>query len=127
MDLKPRRILLSLSLLPLTLPTHRAVLGAEISPRVPLTGGGLLFNPEADQRLIVKFRDDVRARANEEGKLESLTAMDLSAAKEIASRFGVTFSRLIQLAEETVSFLEARASEQALPTADPGRNAKPLD
>ena len=63
-------------------------------------------------RLVVKFRDEVRARSSQ-GALVSRAAADLGGAEEVAQRFGMSFSPLIRLPEAKLRGLEERAAARS--------------
>lgn len=68
---------------------------------------------ERRHRLIVNFRDDVRARSDR-GAVISDTGADLSEAYNAARGLGLSFSPLIQLPAESLTELENRTSARSL-------------
>lgn len=60
-------------------------------------------------RLFVKFRDDVKARANVRGELESRTRANLAATQAILDEMNLELQPAITLPEQTLAELEARA------------------
>lgn len=60
-------------------------------------------------RLIVKFRDEVKARTAR-GVLVSLVGADLAGPTAVTSHFDLSFEPLIRLPEETLTQLEERAA-----------------
>lgn len=72
------------------------------------------FGSEAyEQRLVLKFRDAVRARASSSGDITSSAGFDLSSSQAVADRFGAKFLPLIRLSEEALTRLEERARAQS--------------
>jgi len=69
----------------------------------------VVAQPAHPHRLIVKFRDAVRARSTAQG-LVSLADADLSAINVIERGHAVRFSRLINLAQAKLDRLERRAA-----------------
>ncbi len=78
------------------------------SPRIPSAGEPLITHPDFAQRIVVKFQDEVKARAAL-GALSSLSGADLSRSEATAALHGIHFESLIQLPEQQLSALEARA------------------
>ena len=71
--------------------------------------------PKAKHRLVVKFTDDLRARATANGDMRSDVASaaaqsKASAVSQIAQPFGMRFSQLIQLPEQELETLRTRAA-----------------
>lgn len=71
--------------------------------------------PKAKHRLVVKFSDDMRARANANGSVHSdvsspMAQSNASAVSQIAQPFGMRFSQLIQLPEQRLETLRSRAA-----------------
>jgi subtilisin family serine protease len=71
--------------------------------------------PRAKHRLVVKFTDDLRARASASGDMRSdvtspPTQSKASAVSQIAQRFGMRFSQLLQLPEQEIETLRTRAA-----------------
>ncbi len=101
-------LLIALTLLP-SLP----VPAQECEPRQPLAPtpvrawSSATAEPWGGYRLVVKFADDVKARADEDGALVSLSAADLTEVKALTER--VAFSPLIRLPEATLQDLQRRA------------------
>ncbi|MCA9752079.1 MAG: hypothetical protein KC591_07800 [Gemmatimonadetes bacterium] len=89
-----------------------AATSAAPAPRRELGPEPLNVVESFDQRLVVKFRDDVRARSAADGTLVSAAERDLSpviAAVGPSARF----RPLIGLPESTLSALEGRAEARS--------------
>lgn len=63
--------------------------------------------------VVVKFRDDVRARAQEDGSVYSTTGQDLSALLQIITEYDLTFFSLRQRSEADLEALEVRAARNS--------------
>ncbi len=74
--------------------------------------GSMVVVDGPQHRLVVKFRDEVRARTSS-GALISLAAADVSGAQGAAQTFGMIFSPLIDLSEERLQQLEERAAARS--------------
>jgi hypothetical protein len=97
---------------------------AGLAPRVPLPKMPVQAAPlpagaafvgtvgESPYRLVVKFNDDVKARA-QNGEVRSLAGVDLSDVRNLARTLGATFSPLITAPEAEVAALEVRASQRS--------------
>lgn len=71
--------------------------------------------PKGKHRLVVKFKDDLRVRATTSGGLLSdvkspAALSNASAVTQIAQRFGMRFSPLIQLPEQRLETMKTRAA-----------------
>ena len=71
--------------------------------------------PKGKHRLVVKFADDLRARATVDGEVRSNVASALSQSKasavsQIGKPFGMRFSQLIQLPEQELETVRTRAA-----------------
>lgn len=84
-----------------------------LHPREPLKKSARVERPEWDHRLIVKFRDDLRVRALDDGRLESLAGADLHPITALAERNRASFTQLIALPRERIDQLEARAAARS--------------
>ncbi len=93
-------------LLPRALPAQSAVRALPLPPGAPARAA-------AGHRLIVKFRDELRARATAEGGLRSAAGADLGEAQRFASRLGLTFAPAIRLPESLLADLAARAAARS--------------
>lgn len=116
-----RSILVAPVLLTAVLGLAEAQSSDRLVPRVPLAKApvkapsvGASFVPVVGPRyrLVVKFRDDVRARA-EAGGVVSLAGADLAQVHQLAEESRTTFSPLIGLPTAEVAALEARAAERS--------------
>jgi hypothetical protein len=96
---------------------------SELTPRVPLAqmpvkavslppGGTIVAVGESPYRLVVKFNDDVKARA-EDGELRSLSGADLSDVRNLALELRATFSPLIKVPSAKIASLETRAAQRS--------------
>jgi hypothetical protein len=91
----------------------RAPLGKEPVAAAPLPPGRRAVAEDAPHfRLVVKFRDDVKARAAD-SVLTSLSRAALAPVEEVAGRFGITFSPLIRLSPARIEALESRAAARS--------------
>ena len=77
-------------------------------PAGPVDGGA-----PPGHRLVVKFADGVRARADGGGGLTSRSGADLEKARAIADTFRLEFSPAIGLLEERLAELEQRAARRS--------------
>jgi hypothetical protein len=98
---------------PLVLAASLPAFPQALEPRRPLPKPDIVVDPALEQRLIVKFRDDVVARATAAGGIESRSRADLSAVRRVAENHGVSFSRLINLPEERLRAFEERAASRS--------------
>ncbi len=81
-----------------------------VAPRSPLPKPLNLTVPRYAHRLAVKFRDDLRVRADlTGGRTRSLAGADLSDIERLARRHQAHFSQLLQLPPERLEFLRQRA------------------
>src|SRR5688572_14562451 len=66
---------------------------AGVIPRTPIPKRPVLNNPVAGARLVVKFRDELRFRANEKGDtaVQSLVGADTTLVDQIAANHNVRF------------------------------------
>ena len=69
--------------------------------------------PIGGHRLVVKFTDDVLARADDHGSLLSLAEADMTDAKRIAGEYGALFTPLILLPQERLAGLQERARRRS--------------
>lgn len=90
---------------------------AAVQARQPLAKGPRPVRPAYEHMLVVKFRDDLLARAIE-GQIVSLARAQINIAADVAANHGATFTQLIQLSPERIRFLEDRA-QQARGVAQP--------
>lgn len=95
----------------------QTLLPRELPPKtrvraLPLPAGAALPTGER-HRLIVKFQDDVRARATPEGGVLSLSDADLSEVRSAAQRLHLAFAPAIRLPESTLGELTARAAARS--------------
>lgn len=95
--------------------------GGELTPRTPLPKTAVKARPAppgaaslagSQHRLVVKFRDDVRARAAN-GRLTSRADAELTGARDVARRFDMSFRPLLKLSEERLARFEKRAAEHS--------------
>jgi hypothetical protein len=86
-----------------------AAFAGDLQPRRELGKPAVVAQPAHPHRLIVKFRDPVRARSTAQG-LVSLADVDLSAINVIERGHGVRFSQVINLPQAKLDFLEQRAA-----------------
>ena len=106
-------------LLPWLLSVAVAVPGGarECEPRQPLPPAPVVARsaasaaPWGGHRLVVKFGDAARVRADEDGALISLAGADLSMIKALTGH--VRFAPLIRLPEATLSDLQRRARQRS--------------
>lgn len=103
-----RRLVL-LSLLLIVAPSAAFAL----APRVPLAKERLTVHPQFEQRLVVKFRDDVLARPSADGGVTSRAGQDLAAVQAVATAHAIEFAPLIRLPEGVLGGLEARAAARS--------------
>jgi hypothetical protein len=109
-----------------------AAFAQELAPRVSLqvdqvravalpnsNAQSTIFGPVlpqvAEHRLIVKFRDALRARADASGQLVALSAESLDAVDELITGLGTTlrFSPLLKSSPSVLADLEARAAARS--------------
>ena len=109
-----RKILLAV----LTLLTSSPVLAQEeCEPRLPLAATPVqaVSSPTAEPwggyRLVVKFADEVHARADEDGALVSRSGADLTAVKALTGH--AAFVPLIRLPEAILEDLQRRAQQRS--------------
>jgi hypothetical protein len=86
---------------------------ADLQPRRELAPEPLVINGSCEQRLVVKFRDEIQAREAAGGGLTSRTGRELTAVTATAAALDLTFSRLIRLPEAKLNDLEARAAARS--------------
>jgi len=110
---------LSLQVLALALLAVSRAEAQVLAPRTPLPKTPVLVAPDPaglprplEHRLVVKFTDDLRARADR-GSVASLGGRDLSAVRELAARRGLRFSPLIRTAQARLDALEDRAARRS--------------
>jgi hypothetical protein len=84
-----------------------------LEARVPLSKTPtpqLLVPPTATGRLIVKFRDGVRARSGPEGSVVSAAGSDLAGIRDLQQRLKLSFRQLLPQGQGQLAALEARAA-----------------
>ena len=86
---------------------------ADLQPRLPLSDQPLLVHEGFDHRLIVKFDDAIRVRADGTDRVWSQTGADLGEVHLLAARHGLTFEQLIHLPEATLQEIEDRAADHS--------------
>ncbi|MGD1915010.1 MAG: S8 family serine peptidase [Phycisphaerales bacterium] len=89
-----------------------------LQPRTPLTKADLAARPAYEHRLTVKFADAVRARIGPDGRLTSLSGIDLEALQDaisatIAGDAAVTFRPLVDLTEAQLAGMLADAAQRS--------------
>jgi hypothetical protein len=80
-----------------------------LAPRTPLPKEPLRVIPDTEQRLVVKFADALRVRADAGGNAVALSGANLAAIAELAVRHQLHFQPLIPLPEALIRGLEERA------------------
>ncbi len=83
-----------------------------LQPRTPPPKAEAIQKPEFEARLHVKFRDDLRVRADR-GELRSHAHGDLGRVRALQGRYGLTFQPLLLLPQETLDFVEQRAAQNS--------------
>lgn len=89
-------------------PRATDLLQPALAPRVPLAKGALTPQPEFDHRLIVKFNDELLARAVDGRVMTVAGELDLIPARQEGQP--VRFGQLVDLPPETIALLESRAA-----------------
>jgi hypothetical protein len=87
-------------------------------PRQPLSNIPLFAAPDHEHRLVVKFVDNLKMRADRNGSLVSLEKADIDQVRQVASDYGMHFSQLISLPDSKIEKLERHALERSA-TAQP--------
>ena len=77
--------------------------------RTPISSPPLITYEDFDYLLVIKFRDDMKARALPGGALSSQTNKALSGVTAVADRYSLTFRSQISLPESELTALENRA------------------
>lgn len=83
-----------------------------LQPRNVPAKGERPIRPGFEHRLVVKFRDDVRARATPEGVV-SQAGVALQDVTELEVDRNVQFEQLIRLPQERINFIEQRAAQSS--------------
>ncbi len=84
-----------------------------LAPRKPVPKtptAQLRTPPDATGKLIIKFRDEIKARPTADGTVRSLTNGNLDEVQAIIEQFEVSLSRLINHPDGKLAELEARAA-----------------
>lgn len=87
--------------------------GSELAVRRPLAHEPLLAHDEFVQRLVVKFRDEIRVRPTSQGQAQSLVGADLSSLNNLLAAQGCKIEPLIRLSAEVLERLESRAAARS--------------
>jgi subtilisin family serine protease len=78
-----------------------------LRPRAELAKPQRVVQPEYEHRLTVKFRDDIRARTDVQGRVVSAAGVGPIAIADLGD---VRFSPLINLSQERIEHIESRAA-----------------
>lgn len=81
-----------------------------LEARAPLPKRATLRKPDGDYKLVVKFRDEIKARVDAAAELSSAAGLAVDDAVRIAARHGATFQPLLRLSGEYLAGLEERAA-----------------
>ncbi len=81
--------------------------------RQPLTNVPIFAADGYEHRLIVKFNDNLKVRANESGTVSSLNKADISAVHDLTTNSALSFSQLIRLSDSRIEGLESRARSRS--------------
>jgi hypothetical protein len=87
---------------------------AALTPRKPIRKipTAMLRIPDsATGRLVVKFNDDVKARATAQNRFRSLSNRDVASANDIVRRFGLSTQCAFKRSEERLRAIEIRAEQ----------------
>jgi len=84
-----------------------------LRPRKPLASPSLLLQRGGEQRLTVKFKDDLKARSRVDGAIASKMGTLMPFVAQLRSKYNLQFRPLIDLPEERLSDLEARAAQRS--------------
>ena len=90
---------------------------SELRPRVPIAkkpAAKLTVPESATGRIIVKFRDDVKARPQPDGVVRSAVGVQLDPIDAIIDQFGVEFIPAINTPAGELAQLENRAATVSL-------------
>jgi len=83
-----------------------------LAPRAPLPKVSEINRPSPDSRLTLKFRDDLKVRADQ-GWITSSVGGSLSPVLAVQLQYGLKFKPLIRLPQETLDSLERRAAQRS--------------
>jgi subtilisin family serine protease len=81
-------------------------------PRTPVSKPTTISKPGFDSYLVVKFRDDLRARASF-GAVSSHAGADMGSVESVGERHDLSYEQLIRLPRATLDSLEQRAAARS--------------
>jgi hypothetical protein len=81
-----------------------------VRPRTPLPKRAAVIRPPGESRLMMKFTDDVQARATADLRVSTRAGVDRTAFDAIATRYNLTFRPAFRIPADELQALERRAA-----------------
>jgi len=91
---------------------HGEVSAQALQARSVPSKPGRVVRPLSDSKLWIKFRDDLKVRA-ENGNVTSRAGANLATVQGLQQRFQLSFAPSVNLPQETLDFVQARAAQMS--------------